>query len=201
MPRFAKLAEKSAKVIAEKIGQDLQALLPEAHEFMGAPTEFAFDPTFEEWVLPGKRIVGSRENDLGSMAQPTGRCVHNIKAGRRGEPGFLGEPVAYARSAPYGIDAESWSVVEVTRSDVAKRLNAAVEWTRQNLPAESEVRFLVVPVYQLFALWILSDTNDQSVLIVAAPPEYGDSEGFRLYDVDGFLEVLRSLPRSMGLTD
>jgi hypothetical protein len=162
----------------------------------------AISPTLHEsvdvWDLPANAVVGST-NDLNILAKPLGQWHLQIKSDTT--------PIAYARSSTVGSAATDWSVDGIFQSELAQEFDEAIGWIDNNFPGENFlVRLLVIPAYQVHALWLINedDPKDQQIVVIDAPKEYG----FHLppnidnaEEIGAFLNHLRSVKHAEGITE
>lgn len=195
MARFKTLPQDVLNSIAHKAGRQLSTIIgPELLvATLGPRPEVRLDETADVWLLEARSLLEPTD-DLSKLAKQTGRWHHQIS--------LAGETVAFCRSTSMGPDPDDWSVVSVTESQIAKRIDESIRWIDENVQHEEEavVRLLIVPAYHLHGFWLVSRENERIVLI-DAPDEYSGLERNRTYSVPEFLHELRSLPHIDGLIE
>jgi hypothetical protein len=146
--------ESLADHILNDIAKQLGSLLPAAPgnwdfaaEDLGEAERIELAETFELWVLD-LEAIRQKKGGLPQLARPTGRWHHQI---RRGDT-----PALFARSAEIGTPA-AWKVTEMFESELAAKIDRAISWIDGNVPGNPLARLLVVPAYQLNAMWLLED--------------------------------------------
>jgi hypothetical protein len=120
---------------------------------------------------------------LAQLAQRTGHWHHQIR-----ENGSL---LHFALSAPHGPESEDWTLLAVFSSPVAARLATAIAWADGNPPDDFEdlkVRLLIVPAYQIHALWLTGDAKDR--IVIADMPALRALKYETSYSGREFLEAL-----------
>src|SRR5205807_839760 len=118
--------------------------------------------SFSIWSLGADAVTRSNV-DLSQLARQTGRWHHQIKIDGKAE--------SFAQSMPLGPDAASWTVRELFESDVAKKIDDAVEWIDHNVHGDPVVRLLIAPAYHLHAFW-LKEGDVSHVLVADMPPSF-----------------------------
>jgi hypothetical protein len=146
--------------------------------------------SFAVWSL-GADAVPKSGVDLSQLARQTGRWHHQIKIDGKAE--------SFARSMPLGPEAANWSVREMFASEIAKRIDDAIEWVDRNVPGDPLVRLLVVPAYHLHAFW-LKEGNGSQVLVVDMPHGFTKLQTGKLYSSKEFLEALAQEQYIVGVT-
>jgi hypothetical protein len=146
--------------------------------------------SFSIWAL-GADAVTKSDVDLSQLAEQTGRWHHQIKLNGRAE--------SFARSMPLGPDAASWMVRELFESEIAKKIDDAIEWIDQNVKGDPVVRLLIVPAYHLHAFW-LKEGDASKVLIVDMPPGLTRLQYGKLYTSKEFLDALAQEQHIIGIS-
>lgn len=174
-------AQQLPPAVLNHLAAQLNTLLPQAVEGVKlARTPINLTETFPVWML-GADAVTKSDLPLDKLARRTGRWHHQIR--------FAGAADAYARSMPLGADAASWDIREVYESELAARIDKAIDWIDQNVKGDPEVRLLVVPAYYTHAFW-LSERNGSHVVVIDAPKQYTNLRPQKLYTPKEFLESL-----------
>jgi hypothetical protein len=146
--------------------------------------------TFAVWTLGAEALQNAAGAELAQLAQPTQRFHHQIK--------FAGEAKAFARTLPLGEDAQSWSVREFAMSPLADLTNQAIVLTDEQIPDDKVARLLLVPAYQVCALWFVNENglagtpavDEKEVLIISAPEENNELRSGRFLSGRDFLKAL-----------
>ena len=100
---------------------------------------------------------------------------------------------------PLGPEASNWSVREMFESEIARKIDDAIEWVDQNVKGDPLVRLLVVPAYHLHAFW-LKEGNASQVLVVHMPQGFAKLQTGKLYGSKDFLEALAQEQHIVGIT-
>jgi hypothetical protein len=187
--------------IATQIGARFGPM-PEGHGHF-----FRFDPsasrpeigeTFEVWkLIPDAIDEITRGNlDITKLTRPTGIWHHQLRDETRA--------FGFARSKPLGAGPDDWSVRDIFMSEVAAKIDTAINWVDRNIPDNQvEVRLLSLPAYQVEAFWFVSkdpnyadEWNDQ--LLIIHSRDAIDGLGPKI-DSKSFLASLPRMPRGMGI--
>jgi len=136
--------------------------------------------TFAVWTI-GADAVTRGETPFADLARHTGRWHHQIK--------YAGEARAYARSTPLGPHASDWSLLSVFESDIARKIDEAIDWVDQNVRGDPLVRLLTCPAFYVHAFWLTGQGYDE-VLVVDMPREFAHLQPLTLYAPKDFLENL-----------
>lgn len=147
--------------------------------------------SFAVWSL-GADAVTKSGVDLSQLAQQTGRWHHQINIDGKAE--------AFARSMSLGPDAASWSVREMFESEIAKKIDDAIEWVDQNVEGDPLVRLLVIPAYHVHAFW-LKEGDASQVLVVDMPQGFTQLQSGTLYSSAEFLEALAKEQHIVGISN
>ena len=146
--------------------------------------------SFSVWMLGADAVMKS-DTDLSQLAEQTGRWHHQIKLDGKAE--------SFARSMPLGPDATSWTLREHFESEIAKKIDDAIEWIDQNVKGDPVVRLLIVPAYHLHAFW-LKEEQTSNILIVDMPQGLTKLQYGKLYTSKGFLEALAQEQHIIGVS-
>lgn len=181
MAKFKSLPDDVLDNIAAKVGNRLLGLAP--LNLGAGGHDVKLHETIDVWGLDAD-AVATATADLEQLAHPTGRWQHQIK--------IDGSATAYARTKPIGADPDAWVVTEVVHSEIAGKIDDAIDWLdkQSGISDEAVVRLLVVPAYHLHAFWIL-DAGKQSVVVVSAPEGRTGLQTKVVYTVEKFLDKLR----------
>jgi hypothetical protein len=182
--------------IASKLGDRIpRAISPPALGLVGGapPPAPTLKETFPVWTLEAADILAPT-NDLGRLAKNTAHWHHQIST-------VVG-PVAYARSMPLGAAPESWSIRQVSTSELASKIDDTIGWIDANIPDPLTARLLSVPAYHVYAFWLVDATvpANQKVVVITAPPQSQALTENKVYTSQEFLEALRATPHIKGLS-
>jgi hypothetical protein len=130
-------------------------------------------------------------DDLRELAGETDRVHHQVAIEEK--------PELFARSAFDAAGAQRWTVVEVTRSPVAEKIDAAISWIDANLPGDVLVRLLIAPAYHLHAFWLLDDHDESFVVVVDVARPLQGLGGPPPYPAAQFLAALREVKPVTGI--
>ena len=193
MPAFKQLPDDVLDSITKKVGDRLSRILPAT---LGSDTSIRLHETIDIWTLDNDALIQPTD-DLIRLAKRTGRWHHQIKVNN--------VPQAYAQSLPQGADPDTWLVVGVFSSDLAKKIDEVVDFIDHNdlinkrIAADAIVRLLVIPTYYLHAFWLLDDKN-QIIVIIEALSENERLPSKRVFlSSSEFLSELRSIRPAQGL--
>ena len=192
MARFPQLPDGVIDKITKEVGQKLKGGLHQ--RALGGDEELGVYESFDVWVLNTDAFVGNQSNTLSGLVKPTGRWHHQLKF----SVGDAREPAGFARSLPSGSSAESWSLVGLLESDLADRIDKEVAWLDRNVEGDYLVHLLMIPAYQIYAFWLVKDT-DERVLVVDAPSQYHELQRRHLYSTAEFIDTLSSLRHVDGI--
>jgi hypothetical protein len=191
MPHTDTLPDEVLDTIARQVGEHVYEV---TDELPGSATA-ELTETLSVWRLEVDRIRGSTgdDADLSQFATPTGRWHHQVR--------IDGRATVFARSAPLDDEPASWRLRELFASPIAEELDQAIDWVDAHVVDDCLVHLLVVPEYQLHALWLYFEDRAQSqVLVFDAPEEYGIAAP-QLYESDQFLEFLRLVVPVMAVLE
>lgn len=135
--------------------------------------------------------VAKTDLDISQLARQTGRWHHQIKIDGKAE--------SFARSVPLGPDAANWSVRELFQSEVAQKIDEAIDWIDSNVTGDPLVRLLIVPAYHLHAFW-LKEGDASRVLVVDMPASFTRPQYNKLYTSKEFLEALTEEQHVIGIS-
>jgi hypothetical protein len=172
--------------VAAKIGSQIGGSLG-ALSLTAATLEMT--ESFSVWFL-GADAVGDPTIDISQSARNTGQWHHQINAG--------GKPEAFARSQPLGPDAASWTIQEFFTSEIAKKIDDAIDWIDQNVTGDPLARLLVVPAYQVHAFW-LKEGDASRVVVVDMPAGFSHLQYQKVYTSKEFLEALAKEQHVIGI--
>jgi hypothetical protein len=143
---------------------------------------------FPIWVLPLSALE-AKEAEIASLAINADSWHHQIK--------FEGKALFLARSwMPEGTP-ETLKLMELSPSQLAERIDNAINWTDEKVKDDSEVRLLLVPAFNLTAFWFLGGPMSR-VLVIDAPLYPGQVPMERLLESKEFLDLLHKLPPIRG---
>lgn len=186
MAHAESLPDDVLRAVAEQIG----TLLPGVFAADSLPVgRVRIGETFEVWVLEPDAITEAT-NQLRRLATPTGRWHHQVS--------LDGVMRSFARSTPLGVKADSWRVTEVFESELARKIDDAIDWVDRNITDDPLVHLLIIPAYQTQAFWLLRDAGDDQVLVLDRPPEFTHLHTDRLLSQGEFLKALRSEQHIIG---
>jgi hypothetical protein len=182
--------------IASKLGDRMtRAISPRVLGFVGGvvPPAPTLKETFPVWMLEAADTI-SPTDDVSRLAKNTGHWHHQLATATG--------PVAYARSMPLGAAPESWSIRQMSTSDLASKIDDAIGWIDANAPTALTARFLSVPAYHIYAFWLVDSTDaaNQRIVVISAPPQSQAFSTHRLYTSKEFLDALRATPHIKGLS-
>lgn len=172
------ISNETLEHLASEIGAFLSAWGPKAFEL--GPPELA--ESISLWML-GAAEIADAQAGLSQTAKKTGRWHHQLL--------FGGQALAFARSMPLGDgqDPASWRVLEAFESPMAGAINTALEWVVENIGGDPLVRLLVVPAYQVHALWLIVDGSAE-LYIVDCPQTFASMAVGTLMSEQEFLQAL-----------
>lgn len=136
--------------------------------------------TFSVWSLEPTAILNP-DQDFPKLVSQTPRWHHQIKV--------AGKAAAFARSTPLGADAGSWDVIQLFQSDIAEKIDKAVEWVDGNVTGDPVVRLLIAPSWYLHAFW-LADGNTHQVYVIDVPTSFTHVQAGKFYLAKEFLHKL-----------
>ncbi|HEY0545971.1 MAG TPA: hypothetical protein VGC91_11385 [Pyrinomonadaceae bacterium] len=186
------------KLISAAEGADSSKKKPvtETHTFASptirnaAPPSFALEETFALYRLGAKSIAGAigSEIDIKDLAIDTSRWHHQIKVDS--------QPVAFARTCA-SEKAGSFETCQLFVSDVSGAIDDAIAWIDKYEAAHPEyaeteplARLLVVPAFNVLALWLWKRKIGQSdLLVIDALPELDGLKGNQLLSSAEFLKA------------
>jgi hypothetical protein len=131
--------------------------------------------------LLGRDAVTKANTDIGKLAVSTGQWHHQVR--------YDSQPKAFARSMPTGPADTDWQVTSLFESDIAKRIDEAIEWVDANVKDDPLVRLLICPAYYVHAFWLLREGKSQ-LLVVDMPRGFEHLKRLTLYSSKEFLERL-----------
>jgi hypothetical protein len=158
-------------------------------ETIHAEQTLELSESFPVWTL-GADAVTKPDMDLSQLAGQTGRWHHQIK--------IDGKPEVFARSMPLGPNAADWSVREVFTSQIAKKLDEAIDWVDRNVQGDPLVRLVIAPAWHLHTLWLVEDGKSH-ILVVDMPSSYTKLQYGNLYTSKEFLEALAQEQHIIGI--
>jgi hypothetical protein len=145
--------------------------------------------------------LGSRSQegkDLLELAKNTQRWHHQIK--------LNGKSLACARSGPAEDDETRGALHRLWVSSLAASIDRALdrverdERIRAAVGENPLVRLLVVPAYQVNALWLIDErARTSQVLVLDFPRRSGQLESDNPLTSREFLERLRKRPKAIGI--
>lgn len=191
MATFKTLPDDVVAHLQTKVGLSLPRTI-DALGVAGA-SRLTLNENVDVWQLSAN-LVPESTNDLNLVAKPTGEWHLQVKA--------EDIPIAYARSSPIGFDPTDWLVDGVFQSDLAQKIDEAVDWIDANVQNDNIlVRLLVAPAYQLHAFWLIDqdEPNQQTIVIIDAPDEYLFQKPPTTYSPQQFLDNLRSVRHVEGI--
>lgn len=175
-----------------------------------APPELAESFGIFSLTTPGIKKATQEGIGLAEVIQGTGRWHHQILAG--------GKPVGFATSIEPSGKQEDWSVQSAFVSELAAKIEDAVQQIDAQWPEDTtEVRFVVVPAYHLHFFLIESKEKTKSkkttgkkplskkpagkseVFVIDSPFSSPGPEQGKLYEEHRFLESLQAVPRVRGI--
>lgn len=182
--------------IASKLGDRIsRAISPPVLGYVAgvAPPAPTMKETFPVWMLEAADVLAPTD-DVSRLAKNTGHWHHQLST--------TTGPVAYARSMPLGAAPESWSIRQVSTSDLANKIDDAISWIDANVPAALTTRLLIVPAYHIYVFWLVDSTKaaNQRIVVVSAPPQSQEFSTHRLYTSKEFLDAVRATPHIKGLS-
>ncbi len=156
--------------INKRIASVARDLLTKEASEGAIPRKIDLGETFAVWALRTDKIRSGveKDEDLVKLAANTRHWHHQIR--------FDGKGLAYARSKPgEGEGNERWKLCELGVSTLAAEIQAASEWSDDNVPDDYLMRLLVVPSRQVRAFWFIDEPNQTShVYIINSPPYFKD---------------------------
>lgn len=193
MAHFKTLPDSVLTQLQRKIGLSLSRV----SNSLGSPLAPALHESVDVWNLPASEVIGPT-NNLSLLAKPSGQWHLQVKSDNTA--------IAYARSSNLGSEPTDWSVDGIFQSKLAQKFDQAIGWIDENISDDNIlVRLLIIPAYQIHALWLLdeSDTNNQQIVVIDAPQEYGFNipPEFESQNAEKFLYRLRSIKHIQGLTE
>lgn len=177
MANFVELEPDRKHLIASKLSD----ILPLTDfETLGGTSSLELAESTDIWILDADKI--SVATSLVSVVRPLCRQYHQIENG--------GTPIAYAVSFTENGNDE---IAEVGDKKFAELFHdALVRIDEQNI--HGMVHLLLVPAYQVHALWIDQPTHE--VIVLSGSP-FENNLGKSLPEFD-FLEQLRGLEKIEG---
>ncbi len=103
------------------------------------------------------------------------------------------------RATPLGANAESWSVRELFTSEIAGKIDEAIDWVDRNVKGDPLARLLIVPAFHLHAFWLV-ESGKSHVVIVDMPRGFSKLEYRKLYTSREFLDALVQEQHIIGIT-
>jgi hypothetical protein len=144
--------------------------------------------TFQVWMIPASEVISQTPLDT---AQPTGNWHHQLYKN--------GQPEAFVYSRPYGPRAADWRVGAIFESNIAESINQAVDIADRQFPDEGEARLLILPAYQIQALWIVMPDSTSQIIPAVVPSEYQEIERLAVYSAEDFFSRIQTLRHIVGI--
>lgn len=188
MAHVKELPDHALHTIAEQVGR-LYPSLDNSVTQHQPPAELT--ETFPVWSLSINAIDTDTDNLL-DLAQDTYRWHSQIS--------IAGKPKGVARATTLGEDALDWTVKQVLKSDLAKKVDAAIRWIDTEVETNPLVRILEVPAFFITALWLI-DGQESSVVIAKGSESLQSLNCLVRYPSQTFLEILRRESPAIGIRD
>lgn len=187
MAHTESLQDKVLDVIAKQIVTLLPAIFSPEELF---EAELGLGETFDVWVLEADAVIRSTD-DLRELANPTGRLHHQV---------FINGVIeTFARSIPLGATPDSWQVVEVFKSPLARKIDEAIRQVDDlYIDGDPLTRLLVVPAYQVNAFWLLNHESVEKVFVLDRPEKFTNLPTNQLLSYKEFLDALRKEQHIIG---
>ncbi|MDE0554235.1 MAG: patatin-like phospholipase family protein [Candidatus Poribacteria bacterium] len=188
MAHVKELPDRALHAIAEQVGRLYPSLDNSVMQHQ-PPAELT--ETFPVWSL-SINVIGTDTDNLLDLAQNTDRWHSQIL--------IAGKPEGVARATTFGEDALDWTVKQVLKSDLAKKVDAAIRWIDTEVETNPLVRILEVPAFFITALWLI-DGQESSVVIAKCPESLQSLNCLVRYPSQTFLEILRRESPAIGICD
>ena len=144
--------------------------------------------TLQVWMLPASEVIS--QTPL-AAAQLTGNWHHQLYKN--------GQPEAFVYSRPYGPRPTDWKVGAIFESEIAASIDEAIGVADRQLPDEGEARLLILPAYQIQALWLVMPDSTHQIIPAVVPSEYIEIERLAVYSSEDFFARLQSLRHIVGI--
>jgi hypothetical protein len=171
------ISEEALNVIAQRVSE---CPTPAGLAGFAKGKHLELGTTLSVWML-GLAATTERHNRLETVATRTSLWHHQLW--------HAGTATKFARSRPFGHQAEDWKVQAVTTSKIAEKIEHALAWVDKHVAGDPLVRLLIIPAYYLHALWLVTADSDQ-ILIADRPKQYATLELDHLYSFSEFLAHL-----------
>ncbi|MDG3008449.1 hypothetical protein [Paludisphaera mucosa] len=176
--------------IASKLGGEIPKALGANLGLLGGGPA-SLKETFPVWMLEAASILEPTDN-LSLLAKNTGHWHHQLAS--------AAGPLAYARSMPLGADPQSWSIRQVSTSDLTTKVNDCIIWVDANIPGNWTTRLLTIPAYHVHAFWFIDPLNpaNQEVVVISSPQNHALVTN-KIYTPTELLNELRRSSHIKGL--
>jgi hypothetical protein len=182
--------------------KELGALAAELGSYLANPSGFGLTSltdvriaeTFEVWTLGLDTIVYATQKgiDIARVACPSCHFHHQLL--------LEGEPRAFARSHREITSClAQWLIDGVFVSGLAAHIDEAIGFLDQRDSSDRLVRLLVVPSYQLHALWLIGKEATAGIVVADAPPEFTVFGSQTFLSSKEFLQDLSLLTPCLGV--
>jgi hypothetical protein len=165
-----------------------------ARHNLGVPTDAQpkLAESFEVFLLSAEDIPAATKREIGltKVLRRTSQWHHQIVAD--------GKALGFARTTEPSGERSEWSIHSLFKSDLASKIARATHRIDKERPEhDTEVKFLFVPAYHLYA-FLLESPRGSHVLVIDSPfSELSHGRGF--YTQTEFLERLMAVRRIRGL--
>lgn len=158
MARTIELSEATIETLVRQISE----FLPSAGLRLLAEENPELGETLQVWMLPANSIILAQP--LNSAA-PTGKWHHQIFRS--------GKPELFAYSQPYGPRDSDWQIMATFESEIPLQIDRAIEVAERVFADEEEARLLVIPAFNLQAIWgHIPESESGTIIPAVVPPEY-----------------------------
>ena len=145
--------------------------------------------TFPVWFLSIDEIA-IEEDNLFEIAQNTNRWHSQIWVD--------GKPKGVVRFMATSEDALNWTVTQVLKGDLAKKVEDTIDWIDREIKADPLVYILEIPTLFTTAFWLID--GEESSVVIAKRPEYLHSlSPLVQYSSQDFLRALREESHAIGI--
>ncbi len=186
MAHTDRLDDSTLDTIAQQVGEWFPSLASGAN-LLTQPGELG--ETFSIWLLRAEDTLND-DDKLTKLAQNTGRWHSQIR--------IDGKAQVVARAISLGGGPTNWSVRQILEGDLAQAVDETIDWIDANIKNDPLVRILEVPAYQITALWLVSDTED-NIIIARLPNGLQFLQRLTLYSSAEFLKFLQKEQFIIGI--
>lgn len=176
------LSDEILGIVSEQIGELLPAVIDRYRIESGT---FELGDSFELWVLDPDYGIKSSQS-LNQLTVATSRWHHQIIYCQND----LRKPIAFAISAPGNPGQNGRIVNEVSESEIAEKIDAAMKWIdgNPNLQGDPLTHLLILQNYSVFAFWLV---DTRQVYVIGCPRDFTQLRPDELLREQNFLTGLR----------